>query len=336
MRIYFSFICLFLSVTVFGQQKLSGYVYSAKDSTALEAVSIYFDGTTIGSITNQKGHYSISAQESIKSPLVITMMGYSPVYINNYLNTNGKMPPVYLEEMTEQLDQVFLETDPWTRERKLKVFMREFLGRSQEALKCKIHNPEALKLHYSPSQLKLTAWANEPLIIENKHLGYTVNYTLNDFYVNYEKSLSSGMQFVNMVYYEGFSFYQELKKKTRRKYIKNREDSYSGSTLHFMRSLAQKKLHENGFRIFYDKFEAPPYLNFEFRKVLEKTYVKLLVEKLSILYNNNEQSAIQTNQPFIIDAFGNHTPPSAVIIGGAMSTRSFAFMLPLDYKLQPE
>ncbi|MFD2827428.1 carboxypeptidase-like regulatory domain-containing protein [Leeuwenhoekiella polynyae] len=336
MRIFLFFTGLLFYVTASGQKQLSGYVYSAKDSTALEAVSIYFDGTTIGTITNQNGHYSIPVQEGIKSPLVLTMMGYSPVYINNYLNTDGKMPPVYLEEMTEQLDQVFLETDPWTRERKLKVFMLEFLGHSQEALKCKIRNPEVLKLHYSPSQLKLTAWANEPLIIENKYLGYTVNYTLNDFHVNYEKSLNAGMQFVNMVYYEGFSFYQELKKKTRKKYFKNREKSYSGSTLHFMRSLAQKKLHENGFRIFYDKFEAPPYLHFEFRKVQDKTYVKLLVEKLSILYDNDEQSAIQTNQPFMIDAFGNHTPPSAIIMGGAMSTRRFAFMLPLDYKLLPE
>lgn len=329
---------LFISLhcfTLSSQRKLKGYVYSAKDSTALEAVSIYFDGTTIGTITNQNGHYSIPVQEGIKSPLVITMMGFAPVYINNYQNSDGKMPAVYLQETAEELDQVYLETDPWTRKRKLHIFKMQFLGNSPEAFQCKILNEDAIKLHYSPSKLKLTAWANEPLIIENKHLGYTVRYTLNDFYAKYEKNLS-GLELLNMVYYEGFSFFQELNKRTRKKYIKSREDSYAGSTLHFMRSLAQKQLHENGFRIFYDKFEAPPYLHFEFRKVLNKTYVKLLKEKLSILYDNEEQSSIQTKGTFVIDAFGNHTPPSAIIMGGAMSSRRFAFMLPLDYKLQAE
>ena len=323
-----------LSGSLFGQQRLEGYVYSAKDSTVLEAASIYFDGTTVGTITNKNGHYSIPVQEGITSPLVITMMGYAPVYLNKF--ANGAMPPVYLSEKTETLDQVFLETDPWSRQRKLDVFRTQFLGNSPEAQKCRILNEDALGLHYSPSKLKLSAWANEPLIIENKHLGYTIRYTLTDFYVAYDKGRSIQYPIMNMVYYEGFSFFQELKEKTRRKYLKNREDSYNGSVLHFMRALAQKQLHENNFRIFYKKFETPPYLHFEFRKILDRTYVKLDVEALSILYDNAEQSSLKAKETFVIDAFGNHSPPSAVIMSGAMSYRRFAFTLPLDYKLQPQ
>ena len=87
MRILF-FLFLLSSLSGFAQKTLNGHVYSAKDSTALEAVSVYFDGTTLGTITNSSGAYSIPIQEGIKSSLVISMLGYTPVYVSHYLNTN--------------------------------------------------------------------------------------------------------------------------------------------------------------------------------------------------------------------------------------------------------
>lgn len=329
----FCFLALLVSVTGFSQSRLSGSVYSAKDSTALEAVSIYFDGTTLGTITNKEGHYSITVEAGIKSPLVISMIGYAPVYITDYLKTSGEIPAIYLTETTEQLGAVYLENDDWSRKRKLNIFRKEFLGNSSEALQCIILNEDAIRLHYSKSNMQLTAWCNEPLIIQNKFLGYTVQYTLTDFSVDFEKSLTSGIQYVTLVYAEGFSFYRELKNRSKRRYLKNRETSYNGSTLHFMRSLAQQQLTENKFKIFFQSFEIPPYSRINLKKEGEYMQVALSVEKLSILFDNEEQSFIQAKTPFIIDAFGNHSPATAITMGGAMSQQRFAFMLPLDYKL---
>lgn len=327
------FLLLLVSGVAFTQQTLSGFVYSAKDSTALETVSIYFDGTTLGTITNKNGYYSIPIEDGIKSPLVISNLGYTPVYVSDYLNSSGEISAIYLTENTEVLGTVYLENDDWSRKRKLNIFRNEFLGNTPEALQCKIVNEDAVRLHYSKSNMQLTAWSNEPLILENKFLGYTVQYTLTDFSVNFEKSLTSGFEYITMVYSEGFSFFKELKSKTKRRYLKNREHSYLGSTLHFMRSLAQERLTENKFRIFYKSFEIAPYSRFKLSKQGELMQVELSVEKLSILYDNEEQSMIEVKKPFIIDAYGNHSPATALILGGAMSERRFAFMLPLDYKL---
>ena len=325
-------ILVFISVSGLAQDKLTGYVYSALDSTALEAVSIYFDGTTLGTITNQNGHFSIPVQEGVKSALVISMLGYNRVYISNYQNSS-KLPPVYLTESTEQLGEVFLETDPWSREHKLREFKREFLGHTAEAAQCSILNEEDLQLHYSPSKNKLTAWAKKPIQIKNKYLGYTVEYELGDFYAAYERSLGSGLNLVYMVYYEGTSFFKELKSKIPRRFKKHREEAYAGSALHFMRSLARQKLRENNFRIFYKSFERPPYQFFNLQQEEERMHVEQTVDKLSILFDDTQQSSILAKAPFQIDKFGNHYPPSAVVIGGAMGSRRVANMLPLDYKL---
>lgn len=335
MRIFF-FLILLSSISGFAQKTLNGNVYSARDSTALEAVSVYFDGTTLGTITNSSGAYSIPIQEGIKSSLVISMLGYAPVYVSNYLNTNGQIAPIYLTENTEELSTVHIENDDWSRKKKLNVFRKEFLGNSLQALECKILNEDDLKLHYSKSNKQLTAWSDVPLVIENKHLGYLVNYSLTDFQVNYEKSIETGFTYVHQVYTEGFTFFKELKKKTKKKFIVNRQKSYLGSTLHFLRSLTQEQLTENRFKIYYKSFEVAPYSRFKLQKENSSMHVELTVDKLSILYNNEEQSFIEAQAPFIIDAFGNHSPASALSTGGVMSLKRFAFMLPLDYKFRQE
>ena len=64
------------------------------------------------------------------------------------------------------------------------------------------------------------------------------------------KKGSSGLILPFSTYYEGFSFFEPLKKRLSKKIMKNRKLSYLGSSLHFMRSLYKKKLEENNFKIF--------------------------------------------------------------------------------------
>ncbi|MCC4211153.1 carboxypeptidase-like regulatory domain-containing protein [Leeuwenhoekiella parthenopeia] len=334
MRYLIRVLGLCLSLSGFAQDRLSGYVYSAQDSTALADVSIYFDGTTLGTITNKDGHYSIAIQPGVKSALVISMLGYNPVYINNYQNIS-ELPVVYLTESTEQLGEVFLETDPWSREHKMREFKREFLGGTEVSKNVKILNEEVIKLHYSASKKRLVAWATKPIQIENKYLGYVIDYELQDFYIDYEKSLKSDLNLVYMVYYAGTSFFRELKPKVPRRFKKHRDEAFEGSTLHFMRSLANQKLGEHGFRIFHKSFEVAPYQFFKLQQGEENIHVEQTAEQLSILFDNDQQSSITAKVPFQIDKFGNHFPPSGIIIGGAMGRRRLAMMLPQNYKLQP-
>ncbi len=58
------------------------------------------------------------------------------------------------------------------------------------------------------------AYANEPIVIKNKFLGYIVNYNLQNFKVQHETP-SSGFQFITSTYYDGFTCFEELKKSAR-------------------------------------------------------------------------------------------------------------------------
>ena len=203
--------------------------------------------------------------------------------------TTGKLSPIYLKEQQEELAEVILEPDPWSRKKKLQIFRREFLGNTPEAKKVRIRNEEVLRLYYSPSSEKLTAFSTQPLIIENRFLGYKVQYDLDNFTVQFSTG-TSGLQLTHMVMYQGFSYFSNLKKRTRKKQLKNREKTYAGSSLHFMRSLSQQTLAENNFRIFYERFQVAPYKYFEFLPFKEGVQVTLLAEKLSILYGDLEQS----------------------------------------------
>lgn len=315
-----------------GQTKLSGFIYKAKDSTAIYGASIYFDATSIGVSTNNEGFYQISSSHESTSPLIVSSLGYQKLTIHNYSGLT-KLPDIYLNEETNHLDVVYLEADPWSRKKKLAIFKREFLGRTSAAGKCKIINEEVLELNYRPSIKTLTAQANQDLIIENRFLGYKIKYNLTNFEVKFSTG-SSGLSLVQSVYYEGSSFFEELRKKPRRKYLRNRKNSYSGSGLHFMRALGTKKLNENKFRIFHEKSQVSPYRFFAINKKANDTHVKLLTSNLSILYKDLEQSKLQVSEKFSIDEMGNHAPPDAIIFSGEIAQQRMAETLPLNYRIK--
>jgi len=324
-------IILFPQENCYAQNQLTGKVFSAKDSTAIFGASVYFDGTSIGVSTNNQGYYKIPFKEN-NSSLVISSLGYDPVIINTNGYTSITLPNIYLKEKLEELNTVHLETDPWTRLRKLRVFKKEFLGSNKPALSCKIINEDSIELRYIPSSKTLVASSDEPLIIENKYLGYVIRYNLTDFEVKFKTS-SGGLTLPFSTYYEGFSFFEPLRKKLSKKITKNRKLSYLGSSLHFMRSLYEKNLDEDNFKIFYERFHVPTYKYFDISQNQSIKMVELMVDEIAILYNDFHQSGLKTKSKFTIDYFGNHSPPESIILKGDMSKERISELLPLNYKL---
>ncbi|UJH92607.1 carboxypeptidase-like regulatory domain-containing protein [Antarcticibacterium sp. 1MA-6-2] len=326
------FLFIYNSTEINAQGLLQGTVYSAKDSTALFGASIYFDGTSLGVSTNQNGEFKLPLKNTTTSPLVISSLGYETIILNNYNAEENVLLKIYLDESTESLPEVVLEPDPWSRERKLRIFKREFLGSSMAASRCRITNPEVITLTYIPSKEVLVAEAKEPLTIINRHLGYEVTYNLTDFRVEFSTG-SSGLHLAKMVYFEGLSFFKELKKSPSRKFLKNRKSAYSGSALHFMRSLAARTLTENNFRIFRKSFEVAPYEYFQLNMENGLIKVKVVESPITILYREVEQSALNAEDIFFIDALGNHTPPYGLTVSGHMGGKRAAEMVPLDYNI---
>lgn len=322
--------CCFLlcGISTYGQTQLKGQVLSAVDSLPLPGASVYFDGTSLGVSTREDGTFQISANSNISSVLIIQALGFKTYFVQNP-TASKELGRIFLMESQESLDEVHLETDPWSRQKKMEIFRREFLGKDKAALQCRITNEEVIKLRYIPSSQTLVAYADAPLKIVNRFLGYKVTYNLTDFKAEF--STATGLRHTTLVYYEGFSLFTEIKKKPSKRFLKNREATFKGSSLHFMRSLASSELSENGFRIFHKGFEVPPYAQFRITDHGEIKEVELLQEKLTIVFEPLVQSAIHSEGKFYIDVHGNYTPPQNVLFSGEMSKARTSGLLPLNY-----
>ncbi|WP_349663125.1 carboxypeptidase-like regulatory domain-containing protein [Cellulophaga lytica] len=327
--LFFLFAFVFLKVTA--QQTVTGYVLDANTKEPLIGTSVFYDGTTIGVVTNTKGYFNISTEKNSTAPLVISYFGYK----NKIISAVGKkdLGTIYLQEEVEQLNEVVLEPDTWSREKKLRIFRNQFLGTTLPAQKCKILNEDDIRLYYSKKEDVLYAYANKPIIVVNKFLGYKLSYYLQDFEVRYKTNVN-GFRLTGSVFYAGTALFTEINKKVKRKYVKNREITYLGSTLHFMRALSAKRLTEENFRIFKESLEVNPYDYYKVEKIEDgSAKVVQSLERLNILYNRWSNSfVVVTQNPFYIDAYGNHSPVDVVLFGGDMGLLRIANTLPLNYE----
>ncbi|WP_430408918.1 carboxypeptidase-like regulatory domain-containing protein [Kordia sp.] len=314
-------------------QTLSGYVFDEKTKEPLYGVSVYFDGTTNGTATDTQGKFIISYKASTESALVISYLGYDSRAFDVRKLASGVK--VYLQPKNEALGVVYIENDPWSRKKKMAIFRREFIGNSMEARDCKILNEDDIDVVFNPTTKTLMAYANKPILIKNKYLGYTVSYAMEEFEATLQVS-RNGFATTRRVYVEGTSFYSELSEKTRKRYVKAREKEFGQSILYFMRSLAKKQLEENGFQVFHKGFIVPPYKYFDITQEGENTKVNLKTNKLTIMYDRFYKSFMTIpyeNKEFYINKFGNFSPPKKLSFGGFFGEKRIANTLPLDYNL---
>lgn len=321
------------SVLLSAQYKVEGTVFDFSTKLPLEGVSVFYDGTSIGTITNQKGKFTLVSDKQISALLVISYIGYKTQMFSKPSNDLGL---VYLIENAVQLDEVVMEPDTWSRERKLNIFRQEFLGTTIPALQCKIKNEKDIRLYYNKAKNTLFAYAEVPIQIQNNYLGYKIEYNLMDFEVNFGNFIGNDKK-PGYTYTAGTLFFSELNtKKVKKKCLENRAKTYLGSTLHFMRALANKRLDEEKFQIFKDKFQIHPYTEFDIHVNGQLSEVNQKTKLLSILYDGREQSSIEVHvDTFYIDYYGNHSPSKDIFFGGVQGGQRVGNLLPLDYLINP-
>jgi len=313
-------------------QVISGTVYDNNSKAALESASVYVDGTTIGTVTDSNGQYTLELETAINAPIVVSFIGYETKYFK--ISELITQKDIYLEESPNQLNEILIEADHWRRQRKLGIFKSEFLGKTGASTHCKIVNENDISLIYKPSTNTLIAFSEKPLIIKNRYLGYTIQYNLIDFEIEF-KTNAQGLRYTEKVFSSGTSFFSELYKKPKKKNSLNREKSFHGSRIHFMRALYQKRLSENNFSIYYKRLPIHPYKYFKFNSESELIKIEMMVDRLTVVFNNFHQSSLQftaKSNSFYIDQNGNHSPPNGLVFGGEFGLKRVSNMLPLNYK----
>src|SRR5262249_7080918 len=136
----------------------------------------------------------------------------------------------------QELSEVTVEpTDPNGLQNWGKLFFDNFLGTSFAGSRCRIVNKNALRFRYNQSQGKLTVIADEPLIIENDYLGYTLQYQLEEFTYTQQD---------HVIFFYGYTLFKEKSAHTSKRFIDRRQEVYNGSMAHFMKSLYNDSLQE--------------------------------------------------------------------------------------------
>lgn len=333
-------ILLFLFFCPLMAQTINGKIVDETNS-ALFGVSVYFDGTTIGTTTDTNGFFELKLQSLPNSTLVISYIGYESIY----LNTIQSPINIQLKPSSIVLKEVVLEPIPFSRKEMLKVFREQFLGKTKGGRNCIILNEEAIQFSYTSKEFKLNAFADEKIRVRNNYLGYNIEVDLIDFYTIYSKRTLSN-DYLRGSYFAVTSFFNEIED-LEKSFYKNRASAYLGSPKHFFKNLIEKKWGKKEFLLFDGSFPTNANLHFEISDDKNMKLIKVkgrqittnsltdqkFYRSFNTLYNNKEQSKIIfKTAEFYVDAFGNHTHIDQIDFSGEISKKRFGDMLPLDYE----
>lgn len=218
---------------------ISGIVRDNKDG--LPGASIYLSGYKIATVANNDGKFKLTNLKPGSYDLLVQIVGYLPYSKSVIISDKSVVVDLVLKENVAQLDEVVVRADP-NRQKYINQFKEFFIGKSPNALQCKIVNPQVLNVDFDITKSTLTVTTTEFLVVENKALGYRLKYMLDHFEYNSR---------THIIYYSGHPFFEELKASAskKNKYIAARETAYYGSSQHFFRSLYAGKSKEEGFII---------------------------------------------------------------------------------------
>lgn len=218
---------------------ISGIVRDNKDG--LPGASIYLSGYKIATVADNKGRFKLPNLQPGSYSILVQIVGYLPYSKSVIIADKSVEVELVLKENIAQLDEVVIRADP-NRQKYINQFKEFFIGKTPNALQCKILNPHVLHVDYDVTKSTLTVSTTEFLIVENKALGYRLKYMLDNFEYNSR---------THIIYYSGHPFFEELKASTakKKKYIAARETAYYGSSQHFFRSLYANRAKEEGFII---------------------------------------------------------------------------------------
>lgn len=243
-RLYTWLFTLLWFCEVTAQQSIVGTVKDAVSGDPIAGASVFINTTTYGSSSSSSGDFSIAGVPVGTYEIVVSAMGYH-TYVAA-VNQDGKQRinlQIMLEvkqAMLEEVEIIPFEKDGW--ERWGKFFLETFVGTSPNALRTKLVNHEVIRFRHHKEEGYLEVVALEPLKIENKSLGYTLEYLLEDCRIDFKNK---------MYLLSGFPHFQELEvgSARKRRFASRRAKTYTTSLMRFIRSLYQETLDDDGYQV---------------------------------------------------------------------------------------
>lgn len=242
------------TLLVHGQQKtflVGGKVVDSATQYPLNGASVFAQNTTHGTTSDTAGTFLMRLPNG-GYDLVVSYTGYETrtIRISNAspLDSLVIALPQQDKSMAEVAVVISNEVpDGW--EKYGKFFTDHFIGTTPNAGSCAIKNPETLRFFFTKNKKRhrLKVTAREDIMVENNALGYFIRYQLDSFSYDYNTNISQ---------YTGYPFFIDMDstEEVKAEWKKNRARTYLGSRLHFMTSLYDSIVAEEGFMV--EKMES--------------------------------------------------------------------------------
>ncbi len=240
-------LCLF-SLIVSAQVTITGKVVNRSDQKPVADASVYVNNSGIGTRTDANGSFALTIYSNA-AEIIVTHISFEKQSVAFKATRANESLKVEMEPRVQSMESVIVRTknkETWAKWKDL--FIESFLGKSEFARKCTILNHEVIWFRYNKKTQTIIAKAREPIIIENKALGFMVSFDLDSFSYSFQ---------TNLVYRLGSSFFTPIKpasKDEAQDQAVNRLIAYRGSKMHFFRSVFADNYKKEGFTVY--KFSA--------------------------------------------------------------------------------
>ena len=243
------FLFLLLCIQKVFSQTITGQVTDSQTNEPLPFVNVFISNTTKGTQTDVKGNFTLKLQTSGYSKVVASMVGYKSFEQEFVLRPDEvRRLTIKLQIDTKFLNEVKISGKRDKQWKRLyKDFEREFLGRTKNARNSNILNPYQIDI--SRKKQVLTANALQAIEIENKALGYGISYQLESFQVT-----GTSYEFSGKTLFKLLPATDDLQTRT---WENNRNQTYRGSLRHFLKAVANRKSHQEGFRVYFERESTP-------------------------------------------------------------------------------
>lgn len=220
-----------------------------KEPIAFCAVAL--SGTSLGSITNEKGIYVIENVPLQSFKIVASHIAYYNKVIDFNPDYQKEQYSMSLKAKVTELETVAVETRgrgkvSRLKRRNMETFRRLILGETYDRRYIEITNEDIVDFQDRMDKVLKTTKTYD-LNIVNNHLGYEISY------LNLGFSLSEEMK--TFVGFPVFNALQPENDEQKQTWEANRERAYKGSLNHFFKSLITHTLDEEGFLAQYTNYD---------------------------------------------------------------------------------
>ena len=162
MKKLFLLLLFTLSALLSYGQLIRGQVLDQETKNPVDYASVFFDGTFVGTTTNENGEFEMDVTTYANRPLQISAVGYRSTTLKSF--KAEEQYTVLLEKAVFEIQEVSIESESLIKARKrcMRIFKDEFLGQSRNAKTCMIINEEDITFNYRSDRDTRRAFAHKP------------------------------------------------------------------------------------------------------------------------------------------------------------------------------